>query len=68
MAKLENNCYSKKCLVKQVKGNTIYLYKSFDLVHGYGYFCQIIKPDFDILFGFSKKSKIRAVKNAFLNL
>jgi len=66
MAKLENNGYSRECLVKQINGNIIYLYKSFDLAHGYGYFCQILKPNFDISFGFSKKSKIRAIKNAMI--
>lgn len=61
----ERNGYSKNCLIKEINGLTIYLYKSWDLVHGVGYFVQSIDKNNRIGFGFHKKNKITAVRQSF---
>lgn len=63
MSKKESNGYSKHCLVKKINGFKIYLYKSWDVVHGKGFFCHSINEDFKIGFGFHK-NKLTAVRQA----
>lgn len=56
------HCYD-KCLYKEIGPLRIYLYKSWDLVHGYGWFCHIYKDIGKMTFGFSR-NKFSAVKIA----
>jgi hypothetical protein len=65
MSRMENNGYSKKCLVKIIGGTKIYLYKSFDLRHGYGYFAVSNLLDYKIGFGFHKTNKLTAIRQSF---
>jgi hypothetical protein len=65
MSKKEINSYSKKCLVKQIGNWKVYLYKSFDLKHGYGYFVHSYHNNYSIGFGFHKTNKLTAVRQSF---
>lgn len=64
MSTLENNGYSHKCLVKKINGVKIYLYKSWSLVHGFGYYCFSLGEGFKIGFGFHKTNKFSAVRQS----
>jgi hypothetical protein len=56
-----------KTLLKVIDYNQIYLYKSWDLTHGIGYFVRIYALDYSLGFGFSK-NKFTAVKEAIKSL
>lgn len=64
MSTKENNGYSKHCLVKKIGYYTIYLYKSWDVVHGIGYFSHSITNDFKAGFGFHKTNKFAAIRQS----
>jgi hypothetical protein len=64
MSKKENNGYSKHCLVKKINGIKIYFYKSWDVVHGKGFFAHSITDDFKTGFGFHKTNKLTAVRQS----
>lgn len=53
--------------VKNINNNAIWLYKSFDFKHGFGWFCQVYNNRGDIGFGFSK-NKFTAYRLAHLDL
>lgn len=68
MSKKVNNGYSRNCLVKEIKGATLYLFKGFDLVHGKGFFARIHTDDFKDGFGFHKTNKFTAVRQALKDI
>ena len=49
-----------KCVKKVIQGKTIYLYKSWDLMHGYGWFAHSYF-NCCVGFGFHKTNKFTAV-------
>lgn len=52
-------------LVKTINGIECYLYKSFDLTHGYGYFVHSFNNvKFNTGFGFHKTNKFTAIRQA----
>ena len=59
--------FNRKALLKKdpEKGYSIYLIKSFDLYHGYGWFVSVHLNVFDHGFGFHKTNKFTAVRMAF---
>ena len=64
MSEKENNGYSKYCLLKTIDNDRIYLYKSWSLFYGTGYYCHTLNlTTFKIGFGFGK-NKFTAVKQA----
>ena len=67
MSEKENNGYSKHCLVKHIGGVKIYLYKSWDVMHGIGFFAHAVNSR-KFGFGFSKRYKLSAVKMALNDL
>lgn len=66
MANKVKNGYSNNCLVKEIGGVKIYLYKSWDLVHGKGWFAHSVFFDFTVGFGFHRSNKFSAVREAML--
>ena len=67
MASKENNGYSSKCLVSYTETHHIYLYKSFSLMQGYGWFAHYYpKNSEEIGFGFHKTNKFTAVRQALI--
>lgn len=55
-----------KCLKSKIGNITIYLFKSFDLIHGYGWFVHSYQDDFKIGFGFHKTNKLTAVRQSLI--
>lgn len=60
--------YCNTWLHKKINENSVHLYKGYDLVHGKGWFCTIMNKNFNISFGFHKKNKFTAYRNALINL
>lgn len=58
------NYPGRNSLVKRIGGKKIYLGKTWDLKHGYGWFCQVFNYDFKFGFGFHKTNKFSAVRIA----
>jgi hypothetical protein len=54
-------------ITKIINNNNVYLHKSFDVMHGFGWFCQIYFTDYKIGFGFDNKSKFTAYRKALKN-
>lgn len=54
-------------IIHQTENRKIWLHKSFDIKHGFGWFCQVYGKDFKIGFGFNK-NKFTSVRNAFKDL
>lgn len=65
MAKLTKYAGS-KALFSDANGARVHLYKSFDLVHGRGWFCHIWYDNYANGFGFSK-NRFTAYRNAIKN-
>lgn len=64
-SKMVSNGYSKKCLTKTRNGTTIYLFKSWDLTHGKGYFCVAFYKEYRLEgFGFHRSNKFTAYREA----
>lgn len=56
-------------LKKEIFGFKVYLWKGWDLIHGYGWFSQsYCSNTFEVGFGFSKSSRFSAVRNSINNL
>lgn len=57
-----------KCLRKKInyRNNTvkIYLYRSWDVKHGYGWFSHSVFDSFEVGFGFHKTNKLTAVRQS----
>jgi len=51
-------------MIHRTENRTIWLRKSWDLKHGFGWFCQVYGKDFSVGFGFSK-NKFTAFRLAF---
>jgi len=66
---MSNKAYwpNSKGLTKNIRGKNFYLGTGWDIAHGKGWFCQV----FGIIgvgFGFHKKNKFTAVRNALKDL
>lgn len=61
----KTNWYGTKVLVKYINGVKVYLFYSWDLTHGTGWFCHAVKH-FNYGYGFSK-NKFTAVRQAVHN-
>jgi len=59
---------NKQGLEKKIGNNTIHLGKSYSLVYGKGWYCRIITPGYRMGFGFHKKNKFTAYREALNNL
>jgi len=66
MSKREKNGYG-NCLTTNICGTTIWLHRSFDLVHGIGWFCHTYFENRGVGFGFHKTNKFIAVRQALIN-
>lgn len=52
---------------KNMNGYKVYMHKTWDLTHGYGYHIQVYDVT-NCAYGFHKSNKFTAVKQAFSNL
>lgn len=68
MSEKVSNGYSKKCLIKYINRDKVYLYKSFSIMQGYGWFCHIYHDNRSIGFGFHKTNKFSAVRQGLIDL
>lgn len=52
---------------KEILGNTVYMGKAFDLIHGYGWHCQVFGNRYGVGYGFHKSNRFTAYRIAVLD-
>lgn len=65
---IKSTPFSSNGLCKTIDGNETHMYKSFDLIHGYGWFVHLYDKYGFTGFGFSKKSRFTAMRLALKDL